>query len=269
MTHYERIVALNTRDLLSAFKLSGSNRLWNRLARFPAQRFAKELLAFDETVERQGFIEGGRQFLKSFARSVTVIGAGNIPRLGPLLIASNHPGMIDAMALWVAINREDLMIIGADRDLLRLLPNTCAHLILIEKNSLTAFRKAEAHLKSGGALLTFPAGRIEPDVTVHQGACESLASWSHSVAALKRRVPETELLPAFVRGVISAKAVNNPFLRYLKDQKERDWAGATLQIVCPAYRKVDAKVDFGAPTDCFEGVIAQMREFIHRSESVV
>ena len=269
MTHYDRLVALNTRDLLSAFKLTGSNPFWTMLARLPARRFADELLAFDETVGTQGFIEGGRHFLKRFAKTVTVKGTENIPSSGPLLIASNHPGMIDAMTLWVAIHRDDLMIIGADRDLLRLLPNTCTHLILIEKNSSTAFRRAEAHLKSGGSLLTFPAGRIEPDVTVHEGACESLSGWSPSVAALKRRVPETTLIPAFVRGVISAKAVKNPFLRYLKDQKERDWAGATLQIVCPAYRKVDAKVDFGSQADSFEGIIAQMRDFIHQSNSGV
>ena len=263
----DRLVELNRRDLLSAFKLTDLRFPLNHFARFSAERFADELIDFDLRVGESGLKEGGRFILERFSASCRFEGMERVPKRGPLIVASNHPGMIDAMALWVGIAREDLMVIGADRDLLRLLPNTCNHLILIEKSGSSAFRQAEAHLKAGGALLTFPAGRIEPDVTVRDGACESLAGWSPSVGALKRRVPDTTLLPAFVRGVICGRALRNPLLRYLENQKDRDWAGATLQILFRAYRRVNARVEFGCPSDSFEGVVAQMRHFIHATES--
>ena len=266
MEQREALVALNTRDLLAAFKMSRWRGPWRFLARFPARRFADEILEFDAIVGREGLVAGGQAVLNRFAGSVTTTGAERIPQTGPVIVVSNHPGMVDAMALWVAAGREDMMIIAAERDLLQLLPNIRRCLILIEEKSSRVFREATAHLKSGGALLTFPAGRIEPDMAVREGAEESLAAWSPSVTALERRVPGTPLLPALVRGVISPKAVRNPLLRYLKDRKEHDWAAATLQILVPAYRRVEVRVDFGTPAASFEEIQAQMHTLIQQAK---
>ncbi len=268
MLHGEKLVELNARDLISAFKLSGKSKLWQFLAHYPAKKLAHEMLEFDKTVKQQGILEAGRFLLGRFSGSVTVSGAEKIPKFGPLIVASNHPGMMDAMALWTAIGREDIKILAARRDLLDLLPNMQQKLILIDPNSCGAFREAAAHLKSGGALLTFPAGRIEPDVGVREGAIESLENWSPSVIALKRRMEEATVLPAFVYGVISKRAMKNPLLNAFKDQKEHDWAAATLQILMPAYRGVGIHAAFGRPVCTFDDLKAQMRCMIanYRSE---
>ena len=266
MLQGEKLVELNARDLISAFKLSGKSKLWQFLAQYPAKRLAHEMLEFDKTVEQRGIVEAGRFLLNRFSGSVTVSGAEKIPKLGPLIVASNHPGMMDAMALWTAISREDLKIVAAKRDLLDLLPNMQKYLIQINPNSCGAFREAASHLKSGGALLTFPAGRIEPDVGVREGAIQSLENWSPSVIALKRRVEEATVLPAFVYGVISKSAMKNPLLNSFKDQKEHDWAAATLQILAPSYRRVGIHAAFGRPACTFEDLIAQMKCMIQNSE---
>ena len=259
MLQGEKLVELNARDLISAFKLSGNSKLWRFLARYPAKRLANEMLEFDKMAEQRGIVEAGRFLLSRFSGSLTVSGAEKIPKFGPLIVASNHPGMMDAMALWTAISREDIKIVAARRDLLDLLPNLQKHLILIDPNSCGAFREAASHLKSGGALLTFPAGRIEPDIVVRDGAVQSLENWSPSVIALKRRMEEATVLPAFVYGVISKRAMKHPLLNSFKDQKEHDWAAATLQILLPYYRRVGIHAHFGRPACTFDDLLAQMK----------
>lgn len=244
----------NIKDLLAAFKLDRFH--WARglleiLCWIPARRFSRQIAEFDQLVGERGLPAGGSYILERFARSFAVIGAEHAPAEGPLIVVSNHPGMADAMGLWVGLARQDLRIIAAERPLLRAVPNTSAHLIYVDEQSArgrtTALRAAVAHLRRGGALLTFPAGRIEPDPTVRPNAADSLRDWSPSVALLARLAPDALLLPAAVGGVISASAMRNPALKFFRDQKERDWAAATLQILIPAYRDVNTRVAFGAP----------------------
>jgi hypothetical protein len=238
----DELVGLCVRDLLAAFRLPSA---LSPLARLPAIRFARVVRQFDDTVGTQGLAAAGQLILRHFTGSVRVSEAEPLPKMGPLIVASNHPGMTDAMAIWTALPRSDIRIIAANRDLLQLLPNIRRYLILIEPNSTAAIRAAKCHLRNGGCLLTFPAGHIEPDSAVRPGADTSFGDWSSSVVTLARQVPEAKIVPVFVRGVISAKATRAPFLRYLRQQKDRDWAAATLQILLPTYRRVDVKVDFG------------------------
>jgi 1-acyl-sn-glycerol-3-phosphate acyltransferase len=244
----------NTQDLIAAFKL---DRLgWARgalelLCWAPARRFSRQLVVFDQIVADQGLPAAGRYILERFAHSFAAIGREHVPDTGPLLVVANHPGMADAMALWEGLGRVDLKIIAAERPLLRALPNTARHLIYVDEGSASgrtgALRAAAAHLRRGGALLTFPAGHIEPDPTVRAGAAESLRRWSPSVALFARLAPATLVLPAAVGGVISTTAQRNPAARLFRSQRDRDWAAATLQILAPAYRDVHTRVAFGPP----------------------
>jgi hypothetical protein len=185
--------------------------------------------------------EGGppaaaERLLDHFAESLDI--RGQVPRAGPLVIAANHPGMMDAMAIWKAAGRTDLLTLAAQRDLLDLLPSTKKRLILIDPHQPgLALRKALAHLKGGGALLTFPAGKIEIDPCLREGAAQTLPSWSSSPAALAGKVPGCRLFAAAVGGVISPRALRSPLVRRLRTQEDRDWAAATLQIVLPSVRR--------------------------------
>ena len=242
MQNRDELVDLCQRDLLTAFRLP---QYFAPLARIPATRFARVVREFDDTVGREGLEAAGQFILRRFTGSVTTTGSDDLPRTGPLIVVANHPGMTDAMAIWTRIPRPDIRIIAAPRDLLELLPNISKFLILIEPNSTRAIRAAKSHLQTGGCLLTFPAGHIEPDVQVRTGAIDSLDTWSASPVTLARQVPETHIVPVFVEGVISASATRAPFLRYLRQQRDRDWAAATLQILMPYYRGVNVNVRFG------------------------
>jgi 1-acyl-sn-glycerol-3-phosphate acyltransferase len=250
----DALTALNARDLVTAFKLDRLHvvrGLIDALTRIPARRFSRQILAFDQLVAEHGLAVAGHSLLDLFARTFTMVGQEHVPATGPLLIVSNHPGMVDVMALWVGLAcRTDLKIIAADRELLRLLPNTCQHLLFVPEHSgarTGLLRAAANHMRRGGALLTFPAGRIEPDPTVRPGAVESLNDWASSTALLARLAPEAQVLPAAVGGVISASALRNPVINLFRERKDRDWAAATLQVLIPAYRDTHTRVAFGPP----------------------
>lgn len=259
----DELEELCVRDLLAAFKLTDKPGPWKQLARIPARRFAQKVRNFDNLAGREGLRAAGQYILNLFTREVQAGGVAQLPLHGPLIVASNHPGMTDAMALWTSIPRDDLKIIAADRDLLRCLPGIRPHLILMTAGSISAFREAKRHLLGGGCLLTFPAGKIEPDPTVRSGAQESLREWSSGTVLLAQRVPGTVLVPAFVHGVISREATQHPLLRYLKDEKDRDWAAATLQILLPKYRRLKVSVNFGLPVQpCQPALQKEMLQLI-------
>ncbi|HEU5087340.1 MAG TPA: 1-acyl-sn-glycerol-3-phosphate acyltransferase [Roseiflexaceae bacterium] len=253
------LTRLNADDLVHAFKLDRAGPLrgvFHSLARIPARRFSRQILAFDNLVGEQGLAAGGRYIMKMFARQFDIFGDEYIPEQGPLLVVCNHPGMADAMALWVALERRaDIRIIAAERELLNAVPNTSRYLMYVAERSggrTGLLRAAAQHMRSGGAILNFPAGHIEPDPTVSPGALDSLQSWSQSVALFLRLVPEATLLPAAVGGVISGTAMRNPVIRFLPTEKERDWAAATLQVLIPAYRDTHTRVAFGPPVAAHE-----------------
>ena len=128
------------------------------------------------------------------------------------------PGMTDTLSLFIALNRPDLKIIALDRPFLNALPNMSKQLAYVTEDSgerFTLIRQISAHLRNGGAALTFPAGHIEPDPDVQEGAVESLCSWTDSVGVFIRMAPETPVLPVLVRGVIRKKTAHHP-LTYLR-----------------------------------------------------
>ncbi|MCW5941057.1 MAG: 1-acyl-sn-glycerol-3-phosphate acyltransferase [Fimbriimonadaceae bacterium] len=261
MTEAERfraLVDLNVRDLLRAYKLERASRFLGWAARVPAARFARDVIAFDRVVGDEGLVAAGRFVLDRFSGSLSLHGLDAVPLSGPILVVCNHPGMVDAMAVWVALGREDLKIIAADRDLLRLLPQIGRHLLLIEPGSSRVIRDATDHLKAGGALLTFPAGQIEPDPNLGDASPEVGTTWSAGYAAIARRAPGCRVVPAAVRGVVSATAVRNPLLGYLASPADRAWAAATLQIMVPSYRRVAVTVAFGRPLAAGDGLVVEV-----------
>lgn len=242
----------NAKEILAAFKLDRLGRfqpLAEWLASFPACRLSRQILRCDDLVGQHGLAAGGRYILDEFTSSADIEGQQHIPRCGPLLGVANHPGMVDAMAIWVALKqRPDLKTIASERQLLQLLPNIRSKLLLIDPRSGSRsqlLRDAANHLRQGGALLTFPAGAIEPDPSVR--AVDSLAGWSDSSDLLVRLVPETIVLPIAVSGVISTTALQHRLVKRFADPKEREWAAATLQVLCRHLRDTHTRVVIGEP----------------------
>lgn len=247
----EALTRINTGDLLKAFKLDRYRRIRPllELAIWPAARhFARQVIAYDQRVGRQGLQAGAAWMLAQHIGTLQISGAEHLTSNGPLLIVANHPGLSDTLALCAAIPRTDLRIVAADRPFLRALPSTERHLIYVPDAAterLSAIRAATAHLRSGGALLTFPGGQIEPDPAVLPGAIAALAGWSESIALFVRMAPQATIVPALVSGVLSRRALRNPICRFYHDRREREWVAATLQILYAPYRSVTVRVDFG------------------------
>ena len=242
-------------DLISAFGLGGLGpgavrSLLQLLSSVPARRLAEQVATYDEIVGEAGLPAGGSWALERMARGVVVEGAEGVPDEGPLLVVSNHPGLADAVALFAAMPRGDLRVIAAERPFLAAIPNTSRALIPVSEDPngrSRAVRVAARHLRSGGAVITFPGGRIEPDPAVLPGASEALDDWSGSVDLFARLVPGLTVVPAVVSGVISPSALRNPLALVRRDPRDRRWLSATLQMLVPALRDVTTRVGFGPP----------------------
>jgi 1-acyl-sn-glycerol-3-phosphate acyltransferase len=251
--HLEAVTRACVDDLLSAFGLGDTSR-WRLplelVSRIPARRLARQISVYDWIVGEWGLAAGGAWALEQMSRDAQVGGGENVPREGPLLLVSNHPGLADAVALFAATPRTDLRVVAAERPLLEALPNTKRHLLTVPETSpgrLGLVRAATRHLQRGGAVLTFPGGRIEPDPVVLPGAVEALDRWSSSVDLFARLTPGLTIVPAVVSGVISPAALRNPLTRLRRRRRDREWLAATLQMLMPALRDVTVRVEFGSP----------------------
>jgi 1-acyl-sn-glycerol-3-phosphate acyltransferase len=277
----EDLARLCVDDLLDALGLGGlrlGRDALERVFMVPARRLARQILTYDRVVGESGLAAGGAWALERMARGVKVEGRENVPSEGPLLIVANHPGLADAVALFASIRREDLRVVAAERALLEVLPNTSRYLITVPETSTGrhgVVRSATRHLRAGGAVLTFPGGRIEPDPSVLPGAADALGRWSESVGLFARLVPDLTVVPVVVSGVISPIALRSPLVYVRRRRRDREWLAATLQMLTPALRIVDTRVMFGRPVraaqtpggDLREEVLGEARRLIERCEA--
>jgi Acyltransferase len=240
-------------DLLSAFglgQLCFGRDLVRLIARVPTRRLAHQIATYDEIVGESGLAAGGVWALERMARHVEVERLENVPREGPLLLAANHPGLSDAVALFATTPRSDLRVLAAERPILNALPNTSRYLLTVPEQPQVRFglvRRATRHLRGGGAVLTFPGGKIEPDPAVLPGAVEALAHWSASVDLFARLVPDLVVVPVIISGVVSPTALRNPLTLLRRRKEDREWLAATIQMVVPALRNVTTRIAFGQP----------------------
>jgi hypothetical protein len=224
-------------DLFKDFDLPG--RRWLRglvepLARPSVERFAQIAADFDAYVKSFGFQEGMRHILPTFVNGFQVKGEEDVPKEGPLLVISNHPGACDSLLISANLPRNDLSILAYQFPLLQRLPTARNHLIFTaneEGGKLRAARLAIQHLQSGGALLLFPRGRVEPDPAIQPGAIESIQYWSPSLELFLRKVPETRLLISIVSGVLSPGFLRLPFLRLWRGIRDPQAVAEVLQVL--------------------------------------
>jgi hypothetical protein len=250
------LTKVNLDDLVGSFGWQNHPRLdrvVRRVFRKPAHKFAEQMLEFDWAVGEQGLPRGAQVGLYHLVRDVKVFGIENVPADGPALFLSNHPGMTDTLSLFTAIARRDLRIIALNRPFLQSLPNVSRHLFYIGEEPaerVGVVKKVSSHLRAGGAVLTFPAGEIEPDPDVYKGALKALERWTPSAAVFVRFAPETKIVPVLVRSVLWGRAVKNP-LTWLKwNRFERERLGAALQLLAHMLydvRPVTVQVHFARP----------------------
>ncbi len=254
-SNVDTLTQINLDDLISSFGWQDRPflaRLVRRALLSPPQTFAHQMVEFDSAIDSCGLVDASRLALRHYVDDIRVFGRQRIPSTG-FLALSNHPGMTDTLSLFIALNRSDLKIIALDRPFLNALPNMSKQLAYVGDDAgsrIRLIRQVSSHLRSGGAALTFPAGHIEPDPDVHQGAAASLRSWTDSGGVFVRLAPACAILPVLVRGVVRRKTASHPLLYLKRARQEREKLAAALQLlshVMLKQRDVHVRVQIGNP----------------------
>ncbi|MFN2183752.1 MAG: 1-acyl-sn-glycerol-3-phosphate acyltransferase [Anaerolineae bacterium] len=202
---------------------------------FPAHRAATVAAEFDRRVALNGLPEAMGWLLSMWVDDTRAYGLEHVPKSGPLVIASNHPGSYDLLAIGSCLGRDDLKIAASDVPILRHLRATAPHLIYTylgddSSKRITAARESIRHLRTGGSLLVFAAGEVEPDPALLPGAAESLQKWSSSPAWLLRQVPDAVLVVTIASHVLAPSSLRSPLTRLRKERKRKQFLAETTQI---------------------------------------
>ncbi|KAA8887070.1 1-acyl-sn-glycerol-3-phosphate acyltransferase [Nocardia colli] len=111
-----------------------------------------------------------RRVLRALAWSnfvhVTVIGREAVPKTGPVIVASNHISMLDAVFLWGALRRRAIAIAMAELwswPVVGWLVRRLGQIPVLRRNGesgQSALTQAEQILRHNGVLLIYPEGRL-------------------------------------------------------------------------------------------------------------
>lgn len=281
------LTRINLDDLVGAFGWRSKRHVQNlarSLFQAPARSFARQMLDFDARTGEHGLAEAAGAIAQLYVKELRVFGRDGLPA-GPVLFVANHPGVADTLALFAAIGRSDLKVIALDRPFLLALPNVSRYLVFLTDKPqarVSLVRQVAAHLRSGGAVLTFPAGHNEPDPDVYPGAAESLNRWIESASTFVRLAPRTAVVPVCVRGVTWSKTASHPVTRLRRMPDDQQLLASTLQLLANVVlriRPVSVRVQFGNPlratgrdgapaSDLHRAILAEMRRLIESPPAV-
>ena len=211
-----------------------AGRALTPILRLATARFARLIAAFDLDVGNLGTRDAARNLLPHMVEGCRQSGATSIPATGPLLVASNHPGGVDSISILAALPRTDVKFIISDVPFLRALTHCGGHAVYASRDTgerMGAVRQMVRHLGQGGTVVIFPGTELDPDPAFLPGAGERLKDWSRSLALLLRRVPETQLVPTIVGGVLSARFYKHPVAKLAPQGWERIKLAEMLQIM--------------------------------------
>lgn len=233
-----------------------ARRLFGPFLQLPARRFSTLMAEVDRRVARDGMVAAAQWLLTQIVSGVEARGTEQLPAQGPLLVASNHPGAYDVVALTATIGRDDIMIIASGVPFTRSLIATSPHLIYVNPDNLSApdrvaaVRSGIRHLQDGGALLIYPSGIVDPDPDISSGLEESLQTWSGSLDIFLRRVPQTRVSPTIVSSVLSPRYLHHPLVKIPKTDWEKRKLAEVIQILRQmlSNRPIDLtpRITFGA-----------------------
>ena len=221
------------------------------------RRFSGLFAEVDRIVGEQGLPAGAAWLLCHLATGFEARGVDHVPTEGPLIIASNHPGAVDSLAVTASAERRDLKIIASAVPFLQGLPCIAQHLIFAPKPShvqarMLALRESIRHLRSGGAVLLFAHGNIDPDPAFMPDADREFAAWSRSLEIFLRSVPETRVIISIVSGVIDPTCMRHPLTWLRRARPDRQRLAMMIQIIQQMLgRKFEIKprISFGDPLD--------------------
>jgi len=239
---------------LGVGRSGAARRMLDPLFRRPAERFGRIAARADTEVRFSGLSGSARKILPDFSLKVSARGEEWIPQNGPLLLASNHPGALDSLAILSCLPRDDTKVLLSDVGFTRAFTDARRYFIFVAPEAgcrIAALRASIDYLQSGGAVLIFPHGDVEPDPEMGPGASLSLKNWSRSVEIMLQRVPESWLQVAIVSGVLARKFVRNPIVKIRKDwarkQKLAEVIQLSWQVLFPRSVRTHVHITFSRP----------------------
>ncbi|MDP8921816.1 MAG: 1-acyl-sn-glycerol-3-phosphate acyltransferase, partial [Chloroflexota bacterium] len=177
-----------------------------------ARRFARDLADFDDEIAACGVEFATRQLMVRYGGQIVAKGVGHVPRDGPVLFIANHPGLMDSLAIYATAPRPDVRALARPQPLLLLLAALAPNLLLLPDEGPErggALRSVVSSLRAGGALVLFPAGRLEPEPCLPETGAEPLGPWSSGLGTLVRLAARDGLplriVPTAVSGVLSTE----------------------------------------------------------------
>ncbi len=231
-------------------------------------RFASIVSEMDEVVGREGFVAGVNWMLPHLQMRVTGHHVENVPTKGPVLIASNHPGGADFLAIFSQVPRDDLRLVAAVEQL-DLLPNIVKHIVY---TSRTRGKKSErgattkrliAELSQNHLVLIYPRGIMEPDPRWSAGGRANLEQWSKSFARFAEAVPNLTIVPTLVAGITSRRAFEQRWLSVYRSERARQRVATFIQVLLgmsrPTGWEVDPHVWFGQPVRVADYAVEDVR----------
>ncbi len=266
-----QLQALTEANLSDLYRAFGIRQGWRQLARhalrLPALSFAKEIYAFDDSIAQLGLQEAAFRLYQQHAGTLHHHGA-QFKRTGPLLILMNHPGLSDILALLSVLDRSDIRIVAAERPLLRALPNMSRHIIYLSSDLQlrpSSIRETRRHLMQEGCLILFARGAIETDPQLDvKAALASTQDWFTSLRVFSSLHPELSMQTAIISGVRHPASLQSPLLRIHRNDKERDWLAATLQLMLKRYRNHPVHIQIAPVATDAEQVLRDARTFIQQ-----
>lgn len=284
---YANVDSLSNTIIEEIYKAIGASnsgithQLLGPLFHLPARRFAQLADQFNRNVAIFGFNEAARMVIPMFASQVDVRGLQHIPRAGPLLIVANHPGTCDFLVIAASLPRCDLKIVASGVPFIRELTHVTDHLIFSSHDiheRMAVIRSAIRHLKSGGALLIFPSGGLDPDPAVQPNAEHELEGWSQSLEIMLKTVPQTKVLPTLVIGVLSDVWMRSPFIHLRKSRRDRqrvaEFCQVSQQVLFPRSLLLNPSVYFApalefSKQDGREGKLDILGEIIRKTKALL
>jgi hypothetical protein len=230
-------------------------------ARFLGRPFRKAIdrlstigLTADHLIATDGFPAASAWMMSNWVSRVFVRGEKNIPSAGPLLVVANHCGAYDFLVIPSQLCRPDIKIISSDIPFLKNLPHANEHLFFLTDaphDRGMATRGALRYLQSGGALLLFGTGLIDPDPAVYKDAEKSIDVWSPSIDLFLRLAPETQVVVAICSGIVMSRWAHHPltYLRRIDWQRRRlaEFGQVLQQLFFPGKWYVAPRVSFAPP----------------------
>lgn len=244
----EILFALGMRRTGWARDLLGPLFLW------PAHHFASIMAKFQVLIPEIGVGSTARKMLPEFNADVTAYGLDLVPMNGPLIVASNHVGGVDSLAVASCIPRKDLKIMVSDVGFFHTMSVAAEYFIFVPFDTagrMVALHKAIEHLQSGGSILIFAHGEVEPDPELMPGASESIGEWSPSLEIMLRKVPAAQLQISIVSGLIHRSFMRNPIILLRRTlfarQKLTEFIQIMQQMLFPKSVHTEVHISLSSP----------------------